>query len=153
MYAGQEFVPPAEGEFHPVPADFQIALAPKPLCVDPATFALVDHRCARCDRIQRREGQHTTQTCQGFRRAAQRRLELKAVRCIVQKVLFAVAPPSILHISLDGVGSSLTTNQYSLLSIGRPRASWTGPYSCLVMETCGQKPAWPGHNGIRFTLQ
>ena len=67
------------------------------MCVDPATFALVDHSCALCDSRQRREGQHTTQPFQGVRRADQRRLELNAIGFIVQKVLFDVEPPSILH--------------------------------------------------------
>jgi hypothetical protein len=41
--SNNELVSPAEDEFYPVPTDFQLALAPQPMRVDPMTFAVVDH--------------------------------------------------------------------------------------------------------------
>ena len=61
MQAGHELVTPAEGEFDPIPADFQVTLATKPMRIHPATFALGDHGCALGDQLERRDGQDTTQ--------------------------------------------------------------------------------------------
>src|SRR5262249_52873638 len=47
VQSGDELPSPTQGQFHPIPADLQIALAPKPMWVDPAAFALVDHLGAR----------------------------------------------------------------------------------------------------------
>ena len=97
MQVGDERVAPAEGEFDPIPADFQVALATEPMRVDPATFALCDHGCALCHQIQGRDGQHTTQTLERVRRPNQRRLQLEAIGLISSAVLFDVKTPSILR--------------------------------------------------------
>ena len=61
MHAGHELVTPAEGEFDPIPTDFQVTLATKPMRLHPATCALGDHCRALGDQRPRRDGQDTTQ--------------------------------------------------------------------------------------------
>jgi hypothetical protein len=72
MPAGYELVPPAEGEFDPIPADFQVALATKPMRLRSATFALDDHFRALDDQIERRDRQNTTQALQSVRQTDRR---------------------------------------------------------------------------------
>ena len=56
VQSGDELPSPTQGPFPPIPADLQIALAPKPMRVDPAVFALVDHLGALRHEIKRRYG-------------------------------------------------------------------------------------------------
>src|SRR5262245_5606388 len=83
VQSGDELPSPTQDQFHPVPADLQIALAPKPMRVDPAAFALVDHLGALGTEIQRRDSQHQAETRQGFGRTNEGRFQLKAIGFIV----------------------------------------------------------------------
>jgi hypothetical protein len=90
MQSGDEFVSPAEGSFHPLPANFQIALASKPMWIDPPALALFNNFRALGDSIQRRESQHQAQPLQRRRRTDEGGLELEAIRFVIQEVLFKV---------------------------------------------------------------
>src|SRR6266498_1578104 len=126
MPAGHELVTPADGEFDPTPADFQVALAAEPMGVYPATFALCDHFCALCDQIEGRDGQHATQT-KAFAERMRDDSSWKPWDLSSKKFSSMSKRNPYSSNVFDSVGSSLTTNQYSLLSFGRPRARWTGP--------------------------
>ena len=70
MHARHEVVTPAAGEFDPMPADGQRALATKPLRIHPATCAVGNHGRAVGDQRQRGAGQDTTPAVSGVRRTA-----------------------------------------------------------------------------------
>ena len=63
-----------------MPANFQIALASKPMRIDPPAFAMCDDFRALGNQIQRGDGQHQAQPFQRLRRADQGQLELEAIR-------------------------------------------------------------------------
>jgi hypothetical protein len=103
MHSGDEFVSPAEGSFHPLPANFQRALASKPMWIDPPALALFNNFRALGDSRQRRESQHQAQPLPCLRRRDEGGLELEAIRLVIQEVLFNVKSSPIffkgLHIS------------------------------------------------------
>ena len=65
-----------QGPFHPVPADLPIALALKPMRVNPAAFALVDHLGALRNELKCRDSQHPAETRQRFGRPHEGRFQL-----------------------------------------------------------------------------
>ena len=93
MHAGHERVPPAEGVFDPIPADFQGALATPPMRLHPATCALGAHGRALGDQRPRRASQDTTPARSGGRRAAPRRLPRQAMGWIISAVCGDVTAP------------------------------------------------------------
>ena|SRR6266511_5062662 len=103
MHSGHELVSHAEGPFYPLPANFRIALPSEPMRIDPPAFAVFDNFRALGDQIPRRDGQHQAQPLQRLRRADQGRLELEAMRFIIQEVLFNVKSQPVffkgLHVS------------------------------------------------------
>ena len=86
MPSGDEFVSPAEGSFHPLPANLQRALASNPMWIDPPALALVHNCRALGDEIPRRESQHPAQPRQRRRRTDEGGLELEAMRFVIQAV-------------------------------------------------------------------
>src|SRR5215467_4045719 len=61
VYVRDEVQTFAQCQLDPVPTDFHIALAPKPMGVNPAALALLDHLGALGDEIERRHGQYQAQ--------------------------------------------------------------------------------------------
>ena len=57
----------AQRQLYPVPTDLQVALASKPMGVNPTALALLDHRGTLGDEIERRQGQYQAQTRQRWR--------------------------------------------------------------------------------------
>src|SRR5215208_340781 len=90
MHASHELVASAQGEFDATPADCQVALAAKPMRIDPATCAWGDPFGALCDQIAGRDDSYATQTLSSFRRTDQRRLQLEASGVIISEVRFSV---------------------------------------------------------------
>jgi hypothetical protein len=74
MPSGHELGTSAEGQLHPIPADFQLALASKPRGIDPTAFALGDDLRALCDQLEGRDRQDQAEALQRRRRAEERRL-------------------------------------------------------------------------------
>lgn len=103
MHSGDKVVSPTEGPFHPVPANFQIALSPEPVWIDPPALALFHNFCTLGDQIQCGEGQHEAQPLQRLRRADEGRFELEALRFVIQEVLFNIKSSPVffkgLHVS------------------------------------------------------
>src|SRR5215208_1416276 len=97
MHASHELVASAQGEFDATPADCQVALAAKPMRIDPATCAWGDPFGALCDQIAGRDDSYATQTLSSFRRTDQRRLQLEASGVIISEVRFAVTTQPILR--------------------------------------------------------
>src|SRR5919109_1475772 len=86
--SGHALVAPAEGPFHPLPANFQRALASEPMRIDPPALALFDNFRALGDSRQRRAGPHQAQPLQRLRRTEQGRFKREAIRLIIQAGLF-----------------------------------------------------------------
>jgi hypothetical protein len=120
MYSGHEFVSPAQSECDPLPANFQIALTAKPMWINPPAFALLNDFRALCDQIQRRDRQYQTQPLQRRRRADQRCLELKAIRFIIQEILFDIETSPILFKSLH-IGWFITDHKPIFFTLMAPR--------------------------------
>ena len=96
VQCGEEGEPSAQRSLHPVPADLQVAQAPKPIWVDEAAVALANHCGALRNQIERCEGQHKAQPCQSLGGTNQGGFQLKSVGFIVQKVLLDIEPYPIL---------------------------------------------------------
>src|SRR6266508_4450378 len=90
-----------ESIVHPMPANLQITCSPKPMRVHEAAFALLHHRGAHRDHVQGRDRQHETQPLQCRRRPHQRVFPLKAMRFVIQKVLFNIETKTVLFERLE----------------------------------------------------
>jgi hypothetical protein len=103
MQSGDKVVSPTKGPFHPFPANFQRALTPEPVWIDPPAVALFHHFCPLGDQIQCGESQYQAQPLQRLRRADEGRFELEAIRFVIQAVLFNVKSSPVffkgLHVS------------------------------------------------------
>src|SRR5437667_8773455 len=84
-----------QGIAHPLPANLQIARTPKPMRIHQTAFASLHHIRAHRHQVQCRHSQDETQPLKRLGRTYQRRLQLKSIGLIVQKVLFDIEPQSV----------------------------------------------------------
>ena len=137
----------AQGVAHPLPASLQVARAPKPMWIDKAPLALLDHSGAHSHQGQRRHRQDEAQTLQGLGRPKPGRCQLQPIGCIIQQVLLTIKPKPILFHSLSRRGF-VTDHLPVLVPSQRPRhGEMHRPKALCGEQDAMPEPRVPWHQG------